>query len=349
MALFVFGAGATRGASFVDAATSPCLPPLDRDFFTQLQRVANPKHHELVNQVMKDVVELFGSNFEATMETVFSTLEQTIRMVRATGETRDFQLLDLRQRRYRLQQAIAAVLEESLTERQGSRSSHEPRRCDHHRRFVSTILAQRDSIISFNYDCLLDFSLKIWGDSKWNSHYGYGFNLGSRGCRVSGDDFWQPTQRATKDETVHFFKLHGSLHFKADDPEEQEPHVTMKNRPYTKQGGGMKFTIIPPESHKEYEKGIFGALWKKASEAIYRAERIVVIGYSLPATDLHSSTLFRTSVRSQRLKSLVVVNPDPDARRRIRTVFLRGFDKNTRVLSFDRFQDFLATDRSVWG
>jgi hypothetical protein len=29
MALFVLGAGATRGASFVNPANNPCLPPLD--------------------------------------------------------------------------------------------------------------------------------------------------------------------------------------------------------------------------------------------------------------------------------------------------------------------------------
>ena len=32
MALFVLGAGATSGASFVNPANNPCLPPLDLDF-----------------------------------------------------------------------------------------------------------------------------------------------------------------------------------------------------------------------------------------------------------------------------------------------------------------------------
>jgi hypothetical protein len=35
MTVFVFGAGATGGASFVDAASRPCVSPLDGDFFTQ--------------------------------------------------------------------------------------------------------------------------------------------------------------------------------------------------------------------------------------------------------------------------------------------------------------------------
>src|SRR5262249_17723771 len=81
MALFVLGAGATRGASFVDPAQNPCLPPLDLDFYAQLQRIANLKHQDTVRDVIKDTVELFGVNFQVTMETVFTTLEHTARMI----------------------------------------------------------------------------------------------------------------------------------------------------------------------------------------------------------------------------------------------------------------------------
>ena len=52
MALFVLGAGATRGCSFVVEKRKPCVPPLDADFFTQLQKVGNQKHQKLINQVI---------------------------------------------------------------------------------------------------------------------------------------------------------------------------------------------------------------------------------------------------------------------------------------------------------
>ena len=87
MALFLFGAGATRGASFVNPADNPCLPPLDFDFYAQLQRIANLKHKQTVRDVIKDTVDLFGINFQVTMESVFTTLEQTSRMIETTGET----------------------------------------------------------------------------------------------------------------------------------------------------------------------------------------------------------------------------------------------------------------------
>src|SRR3989442_8454972 len=161
MAVFIFGAGATRGCSFVDPAKDPCLPPLDADFFTQLQRVQNPKHQPLIEGVMRDVVELFGQNFDVTMETVFSTLEHTLRMLSTTGESRDFRRKELAAKRNRLQQAIAVVMEDSLTERaKGGASSQTPRSCTYHERFVRRALSPADVLVTFNYDCVLDYSLK---------------------------------------------------------------------------------------------------------------------------------------------------------------------------------------------
>lgn len=58
MAVFVLGAGATRGASFVNPAKNPRLPPLDTDFYSQLQRIGNHKHKELVDRVIRDTVDL---------------------------------------------------------------------------------------------------------------------------------------------------------------------------------------------------------------------------------------------------------------------------------------------------
>ena len=268
MALFVLGAGATRGCSFVDARRDPCLPPLDGDFFTQLQRVRNDKHQPLIQRVTHDVVELFGLNFEATMETVFTTLEHTIRMLDTTGENRDFKVKDLKEKRDRLVQAIAVVLEDSLAQKDDEGHSRlTPRSCDHHVRLVANILEAGDDLITFNYDCVVDFALKGHGDGKWNARHGYGFNLGARGKRLDGDDFWQPARPAARTRTAHLYKLHGSLHFDVTGSPGKEK-VHLKQRPYTKQHGKMRFTIIPPEWHKAYDAGVFAKLWQDAATAI---------------------------------------------------------------------------------
>jgi hypothetical protein len=145
-----------------------------------------------------------------------------------------------------------------------------------------------------------------------------------------------------------FFKLHGSLHFFASGSDQAAP-VRLKQRPYTKQAGaGLHFSIIPPEWYKAYDRGVFSTLWAKASAAIHKAEHVVIIGYSLPPTDLHSTALFRTSIKNKSLKSLVVVNPSHETRRRTRSVLQRGVTDNTRVLSFEYFPEFLASKRSLW-
>jgi hypothetical protein len=346
MAVFIFGAGATRGCSFVDPATDPCLPPLDADFFTHLQRVQNPKHQVLIEAVMRDVVELFGQNFAVTMETVFATLEHTSRMLGTTGESVGFKKVDLTAKRDRLKQALAVVLEDSLTERgDGNASSHTLRRCRHHEKFVKEVLSPKDTLITFNYDCVLDHALRTAGSRKWNAMYGYGLPL--RGGRLlEGYDQWQPAVPAEPEKTVHLFKLHGSLHFIV--PEAQGRSVKLKQRPYTRQSGDLRFTILPPESNKRYDRGIFRDLWRAAGASLHRARHVVVVGYSLPPTDLHSTALLRTSVKSGSLRSLVVVNPDRQARHRVRSVLQRGLSPETRVLSFDFMHEFVAADRSVW-
>lgn len=348
MALFVLGAGATRGASFVNSTKDPCLPPLDRDFFTQLQRVRQAKHKSLIRDVMRDAVELFGPNFDVTMENMFTTLEHTIRMLKTTGETRDFNRADLERKRDRLEQAIAVVLEDSLAEKDNNgKLTQEFRHCEHHDKLVKDLIQGGDQIITFNYDCMIDDSLRRCGERKWNPRYGYGFNLGARGKNLRGDQHWEPGTPASQFNTVHLYKLHGSLHFQLSGSAASSA-VTLKQYPYTKRRGNLKFTVIPPEWHKSYDKGIFAKLWKDAAAAINRAQHTVFAGYSLPETDLHSTALFRTSVKKRNLRSLVVVNPDRPTRRRIRSVVQRGFTRDTRVLSVDFLREFVALDRSTW-
>ena len=135
MAVFVLGAGATRGASFVSPTDNPCLPPLDADFYAQLQRIQNKKHKSTIDTVIQDTVELFGVNFNVTMETVFTTLEHTERMIQTTGENRDFKRSEINAKKENLKQAIAATLEEALC----AGGQHEGTECVHHRRLVEAM------------------------------------------------------------------------------------------------------------------------------------------------------------------------------------------------------------------
>jgi SIR2-like protein len=291
-----------------------------------------------VRDVIKDTVELFGVNFQVTMEAVFTTLEHTARMIETTGENRDFKRSDLDAKKERLMQAIAATLEESLCAG-GQRVGTE---CEHHRKLVE-MMKPADAIITFNYDCLIDETLHKHGAGKWNARYGYGLNLGKGRGNLVGYNEWTPSISGTKDKTISLYKLHGSLHFLLEGEK-----VKLKHRPYTKQHGNLRFTIIPPESNKRYDEGVFKRIWYHAGQALHRARHLVVIGYSFPITDSHSNALFRISVGKESFDALVLVNPDRDARRRAREVLKRGLGSKTRVIVFDEFKEFVAADRALW-
>lgn len=342
MAVFVLGAGATRGASFVNPSERLCLPPLDSDFYTQLQRISSAKQQQLVRNVVKDTSQLFGNNFSVTMETVFTTLEHTIRMERATGKAKASYGLDFVKMRNDLMQAIAALFEESLCD--GLRM----RDCEYHKKLVSQ-MKPGDVIVSFNYDCLIDNSLRCAGDRKWNAKFGYGLPLRRRGQQKlalqGGHEHWSPKSPAPPRKTVYLYKLHGSLHFRLTN---NNRSLILKKQPYTRRKGRLHFAIIPPESDKRYDEGFFRKLWTQARDALHKAETLVLVGYSLPASDQHSTALFRVAVREGRLKSLVVVNPDREARRRIRGVVQSGLGPESRVYSFDTLAEFAGSERALW-
>jgi hypothetical protein len=280
-----------------------------------------------------------ASIFKVTMEAVFTTLEHTARMVETTGENRDFKRAELDLKRERLKQAIAATLEESLC----AGGQREGTECDYHRTLVDK-MKTNDSIISFNYDCLIDETLRRHGSGKWNSRYGYGLNLGKGRSNLVGDADWAPSTPAPKKKTIGLYKLHGSLHFRVEGE-----RVKLKTRPYTKQQGTLRFTIIPPESNKRYDEGVFKRIWYQAGQALHRARHLVVIGYSFPVTDSHATALFRISIKREGIQSLVLVNPDREARHRAREVLKRGLGSKTRVLVFDTLEQFIAVDRGLWG
>lgn len=243
---------------------------------------------------------------------------------------------------------IAAVLEEALTKTPENGGSREPTECKYVKHFVEKILSPEDTIITFNYDCVLDHHLKRFGNGKWNARYGYGVNLGPRGSRFKGDKLWQPNRPAAKGETVLLLKLHGSLLFRSPNADSKEYALVLKQRPYTFQGRGMRFTIIPPEYEKPYDIGMFRDIWNRAFKALARAEHLVFVGYSLPATDAHATALFRAAVRRNRLRGLVVADPDREVRRRIRGVVLRAVSERTRVLSLCTLAEFVAVPRDEW-
>jgi hypothetical protein len=337
----VLGAGATRGSDFGGSGVTSCDPPLNADFFTQLQRATDLKYRTLVRQVVEDVVELFGSNFKLTLEDYFTQLEFLDEALSiAPKSAGSLTSAELRRKRDRLLHAVSAVLELSTDAaiRRGGVG------CRLHRDLVQG-LRPKDTIITFNYDCVIDHALRKHGDGKWSAAYGYTF---PRPTRVEGASRWNPSTPATSSaKTVYLLKLHGSLNWqlphgpKTPDTQHKLP-IKLKERLHG-QRGVPSFTIIPPVWNKAAAAHpTFKVLWKNAERAIRRANEIAVVGFSFAKTDLPVESLFRVALarRSTKLSTLVIANHAGPDRERAREVFSKPLEDGTVVRQYDDFAAF---------
>lgn len=73
--------------------------------------------------------------------------------------------------------------------------------------------------------------------------------------------------------------------------------------------------IIPPVKNKSYDfyGDLFPKLWEKAEDILREADKIYILGYSFPATDLPSNDLFKKAfIKRKTIPDIVIVNPHPD-------------------------------------
>jgi hypothetical protein len=329
----VLGAGATWGAKFVGGEDPPmCLPPLNADFFTQLQRIATPRHQSTISAVLKDVLELYGPDFDLTLERYFTQLEAMLLVVRALGTaTGKFGLSELQAMRTRLLDALSAVLEESAdVAKTGSRARKHP--CAYHAALVEA-LKPKDTIISFNYDCVIDHALRTSGDGKWSARYGYGF---PHPARVEGTAAWDASNAPTaQNRSINLLKLHGSLNWFRFPSAETDP-IRLRERPY-KQKGQKLYEIVPPEYAKTAgTRPVFLTLQARASLAIRKSKTLAFIGFSFTPTDLEVEALFRlASAENTTINRVIIVNPESEHRKRIRTIIAPALENGARLVQFD--------------
>jgi hypothetical protein len=328
----VLGAGATRGAAFVKDLPA-ALPPLDADFFTQAQRLSTSKPRKLLDTLIADVVSTFGNNFELTMEGYLTRLEQLSHIFddyRFQGRPR---VNRYQRMRADFLQVLAALLDESVGRNPA---------CPYHQRLVDTLYA-KDTIVSLNYDWVIDYVLKTHGHNKWNPKIGYGLPVYVSGRQGVGTKYWSCKDESNKlvvaNRSIVLLKLHGSMIWFPVPPERDTPRLELRTR-WWHQNGNLQFEIAPPEWNKPTRSGVYVPVWRKAREAIRDARGIIFIGYSLPEADLPVQALLKVDSEAPELDLLITVNPDREARNRIRSVLQHRLGRHTRILSFERFEDF---------
>jgi NAD-dependent SIR2 family protein deacetylase len=168
-----------------------------------------------------------------------------------------------------------------------------------------------DTIISYNYDIVLDNALM---DVKKLDESIYKLNFDQK-----HNDDWRPCENRPTD--ISLLKLHGSMNwlkcgrcgallfYEGRKAVAELSYQIMKLEESTNefncpvcQARELSAILIPPLLEKEMYSEEFRYPWNLAEKSLISAEKIVVIGYSLPPTDFYSEFLFRQAF-SRRFRS----------------------------------------------
>lgn len=329
--LIVLGAGASRGASFVhDASCYEARPPLDCDFFSELQRLDKADNvKKNVDELLRFVRREFRVDLSLSMEQFFSQVEYTDRFHNETKIDRGPKILQYQKALDWFYRSLPILLSQTT----------ENKNCKYHKQLV-TNLHTNDVILSFNYDCLIDTALRDGAGKRWNPKKGYG-------CRVkSGDLHWCKRTGRGRDtkNSIALLKLHGSLNWRIS-----KGQVILRRNSYG--ASSAKGNIIPPTWFKYLNKDPYKSVWRRTRREIRKCRALIVIGYSMPSMDLFSHALFKTEIsskieREDKIEYLVIANPDPSARQRFIDLMGDGMGESTRVLQFDSLRELAHSLRN---
>src|SRR5689334_13171371 len=118
---FILGAGATRAARFRPSPVAPAvpistgpLPPLDTDFFKQIQFLRNKIHIEVAEELLRYVVSEYGTGFNLTMEQFFAQVEVLPKLLKELSIMKGVKSKAPERARTLFHQSLAAIFDETL-------------------------------------------------------------------------------------------------------------------------------------------------------------------------------------------------------------------------------------------
>lgn len=190
--------------------------------------------------------------------------------------------------------------------------------------FAKFVLKNEASIVTFNYDDILDQELyraPRERQEQWHPDTRYGFY-----CRHSRAIVAESPNSPQAAHKSLLLKLHGSVNWRSrlgesrvrgpgallhheswltdavytSDPEAIEAHL--ETEPF----------MVPPVLAKTelHQHPVLGVVWRTAYDKLRAADRVVFIGYSMPTTDLAARTLFSEAIDSR--KDLLIVGYTKD-------------------------------------
>lgn len=180
------------------------------------------------------------------------------------------------------------------------------------REFAKRLFRPGDTVLTFNYDCLLEHLL--WQDGLWTPRGGYGESPNLNDAESYG-------LQCQKSPTV-VLKLHGSLNFElktTGDDSYLSPFLSEGLFPGISAHWGnnpASPTLTLPTCAKVFgENRTMVRLWHEAAECLKDASELIIIGYSMPRSDTLARLLlsfFRPETSASKQAPLVVILTNND-------------------------------------
>ena len=324
----ILGAGASRGATCFDGTWAQS--PLDADFFDQIDRLKNTTDGRILSDLVAFARTEFGSADRLSMEPFFTQLESLDEFHRTLKIDRGPRVRSYQDHLERFSEYLAAVFRALR-----SISPAGALTCDYHRKLAAALKAG-DTVVSFNYDCIMDSALHSAAGKSWNAESGYVVPI------TAGAGEWHDHSGSGRlaRTPIRLLKVHGSLNWKR----EQTGSIQLRSDPY-EAGRRPANEIVPPVWNKRVsEDEQMARVWKAARSSLRAGPILVVIGYSVPDTDLLSQVLLRvaTSEGNRTLTHLIIVNPDPDAGHKLMSVLQRALTRTTTIVELRSWAEFGA-------
>ncbi|AXR70068.1 SIR2 family protein [Leptospira mayottensis] len=158
--------------------------------------------------------------------------------------------------------------------------------------FKKNNVAINNTFLSFNYDTVLENSI-------WN--LGYKVNYGIKG-------FDALSELHDSNTGIKVLKLHGSINWKLKPGSSGLFIQAFRNYDEASKSKGDRI-LLPPTWQKTFS-GHLQFVWNNAISAISTATRLVIIGFSIPETDIHFKYLLSAGLQDNiSLREILFVNP----------------------------------------
>ncbi len=323
---WILGAGASRGAgAYALVQRGGRIPiPIQSDFWSTILRFADSKSESKIVSFLyryfkgysKTPPRLTPSKRRSSLnsidvEEVFTFLSERIASPTLNDQQRvHFELI---------YEVLRRVLADSLSR---FKSSLETKRM--FKKFKSNLFRTRDSLISFNYDLILESNLQ-------------GRNI-----------YWHP--KRVNDKGTPVFKPHGSINFYLEAPDSEQILVSdgVADDPFIIPPTHLKFVSLRNITDHNYldTNADLAKIWQGMESALKASKLFVFVGYSFPDADLYFSSVFR-NVLTSLSKEVPIVIVNPDALRiseKVRARFGISANQVTNYFDFRSFCDIKRED-----